>query len=137
MADKAILVPTAEEDAAIHLTIFPDFFTLPAGILFLTPEEQDLVGKVALGDLPPSEIIGFAVDVPAALDPDAFRAKHRLDNPLPPLCRPDRPQQGLRRAVPLFQEYLKREHPRRRPGPGRDRRPWTSPTIPASNTSAS
>jgi len=79
--EKAILVPTAEEDAAVHLSIFADYFNRPAGALFLTPEEQDLVGRVAHGVLPPSDIIGFAVDVPPALDAAAFRAKHRLTNP--------------------------------------------------------
>jgi glycosyltransferase involved in cell wall biosynthesis len=79
--EKSILVPTAEEDAAVHLSIFADYFNRPAGALFLTPEEQDLVSKVAHGVLPPSDIIGFAVDVPAGLDTAAFRAKHRLENP--------------------------------------------------------
>ncbi len=79
--EKSILVPTAEEDAAVHLSIFADYFNRPAGALFLTPEERDLVGKVAHGVLPPSDIIGFAVDVPPGLDAAAFRAGHGLTNP--------------------------------------------------------
>ena len=79
--EKSILVPTAEEDAAVHLSIFADYFNRPAGALFLTPEEQDLVSKVAHGVLPPSDIIGFAVDIPAGLDTAAFRTKHGLTNP--------------------------------------------------------
>jgi glycosyltransferase involved in cell wall biosynthesis len=106
--EKSILVPTAEEDSAIDLTIFADFFNKPAGILFLTPEEQDLVGKVTHGDLPPSEIIGFAVDVPTALDPAAFRAKHRLENPfLLYVGRIDR-NKGCDGLFRYFIEYAKR-----------------------------
>ncbi len=81
VAEKSILVPTAEEDAAVHLSIFADYFNRPAGALFLTPEEQDLVGKVAHGVLPPSDIIGFAVDIPPRLDAAAFRIRHGLNNP--------------------------------------------------------
>ena len=41
--DRAILVPTAEEDPAIDLGIFQPFFRAPRGIVYLTPEEQALV----------------------------------------------------------------------------------------------
>ncbi len=81
VAEKSILVPTAEEDAAVHLSIFADYFNRPAGALFLTPEEQDLVGKVAHGVLPPSDIIGFAVDIPPGLDAAGFRIRHGLSHP--------------------------------------------------------
>lgn len=109
IADKAILVPTAEEDSAVHLTIFRDFFTLPAGILFLTPEEQDLVGKVALGSLPPSAVIGFAVDVPAELDPEAFRRRRGITRPyILYVGRIDR-NKGCDGLFRYFQEYLKRK----------------------------
>jgi glycosyltransferase involved in cell wall biosynthesis len=81
VAEKSILVPTAEEDAAVHLSIFADYFNRPAGALFLTPEEQDLVGRVAHGVLPPSDIIGFAVDIPPGLDAAAFRIRHDLSHP--------------------------------------------------------
>ncbi|OFW50223.1 MAG: hypothetical protein A3G77_09640 [Acidobacteria bacterium RIFCSPLOWO2_12_FULL_68_19] len=43
VADRAVLVPTAEEDAAINLDVLPDFFDKPAGFVFLTPEEERLV----------------------------------------------------------------------------------------------
>ncbi|MDD8027680.1 MAG: glycosyltransferase family 4 protein [Acidobacteriota bacterium] len=109
VADKAILVPTAEEDPAVHLTIFRDFFALPAGILFLTPEEQDLVGRAALGSLPPSAVIGFAVDVPAELDPEGFKKRRGLDRPyVLYVGRIDR-NKGCELLFRYFQEYLKRK----------------------------
>ena len=43
VADRAILVPTAEEDPAVHLGIYRPFFRRPRGIVYLTPEEQALV----------------------------------------------------------------------------------------------
>ncbi len=42
VADRAVLVPTAEEDPLIRgAGILGRFFALPAGFVFLTPEEQD------------------------------------------------------------------------------------------------
>ena len=73
VADRSILLPTAEEDPAIRMGVLESFFALPRGYLFLTPEEADLVGNRVAGELPPSEIIGtglepdVATDSPAAL----------------------------------------------------------------------
>jgi len=109
VADKAILIPTAEEDPAIHLGIFQEMFTRPAGVLFLTPEEQVLVGRAAFGALPPSDIIGFAVDVPGGLDPEAFRRAKGLTRPYALYVgRIDR-NKGCELLFRYFQEYLKRK----------------------------
>jgi glycosyltransferase involved in cell wall biosynthesis len=58
VADRAVLVPTAEEDPAIDLAVLGDYFRLPAGFLFLTPEEEALVSSRAGQPLGPSAIIG-------------------------------------------------------------------------------
>ena len=79
--DKAILVPTAEEDPAIHLGIFQPFFRAPRGIVYLTPEEQALVEDASGNREVPSVVIGSGVNLP---EPDPtldFRAKHGLRRP--------------------------------------------------------
>ena len=58
VADRAILVPTAEEDPAIDLRVLKTFFALPAGYVFLTPEEAALVNTRAGRPLVPSSVIG-------------------------------------------------------------------------------
>lgn len=71
VADRAVLVPTAEEDPAIHIRALGRFFALPAGYLFLTPEEQTLVGsRVAAAT--PAAVIGCGVD-PASAGADTAR----------------------------------------------------------------
>ena len=65
--DRAVLLPTAEEDRAVGLSILEGFFQLPAGYLFLTPEEQTLVSTRAGRALEPSAVIGMGLDPPAAL----------------------------------------------------------------------
>lgn len=64
--ERAVLVPTAEEDPLVRLDVLGDFFTLPAGYVFLTPEEQELVAGRARGPLPPSCVIGSGL-TPAEL----------------------------------------------------------------------
>jgi len=59
VADRAILVPTAEDDDIIRTaSILGDFFIKPRAYLFLTAEERDLVTARCRGPLPPSEVIG-------------------------------------------------------------------------------
>jgi len=68
-ADRAILVPTAEEDPLIRASILPSFFARPRAYLFLTPEEADLVRVRLPGACPPSETIGIGLDPPPPVEP--------------------------------------------------------------------
>jgi glycosyltransferase involved in cell wall biosynthesis len=79
--ERAILVPTAEEDPAINLGIFKPFFHVPRGIVYLTPEEQALVEDASGNREVPSVVIGSGVNLP---EPDPcldFRGKHGLEHP--------------------------------------------------------
>ena len=62
VAERAILVPTAEEDAAIDLDTLPEFFDKPAGYLFMTPEERELVARRALHPLRTSVVAGIGLE---------------------------------------------------------------------------
>jgi glycosyltransferase involved in cell wall biosynthesis len=71
VADRSILVPTAEEDPLIHAGILADYFQLPRGFLYLTPEEEALVAPRAPAGTP-SAIIGSGLD-PVTTTPDRAR----------------------------------------------------------------
>jgi glycosyltransferase involved in cell wall biosynthesis len=62
VADRAVLVPTAEDDAAINLDVLPPFFDKPAGYMFLTPEEEQLVSSRAYRPLVPSMVVGSGLE---------------------------------------------------------------------------
>jgi glycosyltransferase involved in cell wall biosynthesis len=70
VADRAVLLPTAEEDPAIDLRVLPGFFARPAGFIFLTPEEDALVSTRAGRALHPSTTIGSGLDPATAPPPD-------------------------------------------------------------------
>jgi glycosyltransferase involved in cell wall biosynthesis len=74
VADRAILVPTAEDDPAIQMDVLEQFFGLPAGYLFLTPEEEALVSARAGQALTPAAVIGTGIDpVQSPSSDDAVR----------------------------------------------------------------
>ena len=78
VADRSVLVPTAEDDPAVRLPIFGPLFNAPRGLLYLTPEEQDLVGLTTGNVAVPSVVIGSGIHVPEGwrgVDP---RAKFSL-----------------------------------------------------------
>jgi len=65
VADRSVLVPTAEADPVIRLRASRRFFSRAPRFLFLTPEERDLVAEHSDGPLGPSAIIGSGLE-PAA-----------------------------------------------------------------------
>ena len=103
--DRAVLLPTAEDDPAVHLDITEAFFKTPAGYLFLTPEEQALVSARAGCTLEPSAVIGTGLE-PTGRSPD----RHQLrslgipDDYMLYLGRVDR-NKGCETLLEYFQEY--------------------------------
>jgi glycosyltransferase involved in cell wall biosynthesis len=104
--DRAVLVPTAEEDQVVFLDIMQDYFNLPAGYLFLTPEEQTLVSARAGRPLHPSAVIGMGLD-PVSAPPgrDLLSAHDIPDNYVLYLGRVDR-NKGCHTLLDYFQEYV-------------------------------
>ncbi len=79
--ERAILVPTAEEDPAVQLGIMKPFFALPRGIVYLTPEEQTLVEDASGNRGLPSVVIGSGLNLPQVDPALDFRAQHQLRRP--------------------------------------------------------
>jgi len=77
----ALLVPTAERDAAIGLSLFGDIFRSVRAILYNSPEEQNMIEAVAGNQSVPSVVAGVGLDVPAHPDPIRFRRKYGIDRP--------------------------------------------------------
>lgn len=105
VADRAVLVPTAEEDPVIKLDVLGRFFSLPAGYIFVTPEEQDLVARRVSDRLPPSCVVGLGLDPvgtdrPAALDAIGVREPFALY-----LGRVD-PNKGCETLLQYFRRFV-------------------------------
>ena len=107
VADRAILVPTAEEDPAVELDVLPEYFARAAGYLFLTPEEEALVSTRAGRSLQPSRVIGLGLEP----ERDRHPSREALDHLGIPrdfvlyLGRVDR-NKGCAALLEYFQEYI-------------------------------
>jgi len=71
VADRSVLVPTAEQDPTLHMRLVDRLFSLPRGFLFLTPEEQALVAEACSRPLAPSRIVGSGLEPIAGPPPSA------------------------------------------------------------------
>jgi glycosyltransferase involved in cell wall biosynthesis len=106
VADRAVLIPTAEEDQAIDLDVLPKFFDKPAGYVFLTPEEQELVSSRSFHPPRVSVVAGLGLEpvsvkpARAVLDGLKLPAKYLLY-----LGRVDR-NKGCEALLDTFQEYI-------------------------------
>src|SRR3954470_1654180 len=63
---KSILVPTAHDEPAIHLEIYRDLFSTPAGIAYNTEAERRLLTTHFSIRAVEEEIVGCGVDLPHA-----------------------------------------------------------------------
>ena len=102
--DRAVLVPTAEDDPAITLDVLEDYFRKPRGYLFLTPEEEALVSARAGCRLEPAATVGIGLE-PSSPGDRALLA--RSDIPLEYvlyLGRVDR-NKGCHTLFEYFEDY--------------------------------
>src|SRR5215510_3562753 len=78
---KAVLVPTAEREAALGLTIFPPIFRGVRAIMYNSFEEQSLVHAVSSNAHVPGVVVGIGSEIPNTVAPDRVRSVYDLKNP--------------------------------------------------------
>jgi glycosyltransferase involved in cell wall biosynthesis len=113
--DRAILIPTAEEDPLIHVESLAPFFALPRAYLFLTPEEEALVGDRA-PRATPRRVIGSGVDLPGEPDQTKLAAAGISSPYVLYLGRID-PNKGCDTLIRYFLRYADRPNPANPPNP--------------------
>ncbi|MFN2447279.1 MAG: glycosyltransferase [Vicinamibacterales bacterium] len=71
--DKAILVPTAERDGALGLSIFGPIFRGVRALMYNSFEERALIHSVAGNDDVPGVVVGIGSEIPERTSPGRFR----------------------------------------------------------------
>lgn len=79
--DRAILVPTAEREAAVALRIFQPVLRGVRGIMYNSPEERAMIHALAGNEDVPGVVVGVGSRVPAAVDPAGARRTFGLPAP--------------------------------------------------------
>ncbi len=76
--DRAILISTAHDEAALTLAPYRALFHLPRAIGFLTPEERTLVRRTFRNEEVPDEVLGTVLEPAGAGDAQAFRDRYGI-----------------------------------------------------------
>lgn len=103
-----LLHSTAHDEPPLRLSIFEEVLRAPDELVFLTPEEGELVHERFPGS-PPGEVIGIGMETTHPGDADAFRGKFGLgDDPyLLYVGRVD-PAKGAAELIDYFVAYKQR-----------------------------
>jgi glycosyltransferase involved in cell wall biosynthesis len=78
---KAILVPTAERDAALGLSIFGPVFRAARALMYNSPEERALIQAASGNTSVPGVVVGIGSDLPRETSPERFRRKYEVAGP--------------------------------------------------------
>src|SRR5688572_1656354 len=78
---RAVLVPTAERDPALGLSMFHPLFRGVRAVMYNSFEERALINSVSGNERVPGVVVGVGSEIPAAVDPARARQKFNLQNP--------------------------------------------------------
>jgi glycosyltransferase involved in cell wall biosynthesis len=81
VAPKAIVVPTAERDPAIGLSIFGPVFRGVRALMYNSPEERAMIQAATGNEHVPGVVVGVGSDVPERTDPARFRRTYNIHRP--------------------------------------------------------
>jgi glycosyltransferase involved in cell wall biosynthesis len=102
---KSILVPTAHDEPAIHLDIYKELFSLPAGIAYNTDAERRFLTTHFSMRAVEEETVGCGVDLPQA---QQYPREHREGAPPPE--EPDDDSPGFRPHLAQRGTTFRRRH---------------------------
>jgi len=78
---RAVLVPTAERDPALGLSMFHPLFRGVRAVMYNSFEERALINAVSGNEHVPGVVVGVGSAIPPAVEPDRASQKFGLRNP--------------------------------------------------------
>jgi glycosyltransferase involved in cell wall biosynthesis len=78
---RAVLIPTAERDPVLGLTIFQPIFRGVRAIMYNSFEERALINAAAGNEDVPGVVVGIGSEIPAVVNAERARQKFGLRNP--------------------------------------------------------
>jgi glycosyltransferase involved in cell wall biosynthesis len=103
--DRALLVPTAEDDGVYKLSIFTSLFRLPRAIAWNSVEERAMIEAVAANGDVPGDVVGVGSALPERIDGAAFRSAHGLEGPFVLYVGRIDENKGCRELFSFFRRY--------------------------------
>ena len=106
---KAVLIPTAERDAAAGLSIFAPLFRGVRALMYNSPEERAMIQAIAGNTDTPSVVVGVGSEVPANAQPQRFRQKFGVRGPFAVYVGRIDENKGCRQLFDYFDAYLREQ----------------------------
>ncbi len=103
---RSILVPTAERDATIGLSIFQPLFRSVRAVMYNSPEERAMIHAVAGNQAVPGVVVGIGSDVPNNPQAARFRQKYNIRGPFAIYVGRIDQNKGCEELFEYFQGYL-------------------------------
>jgi glycosyltransferase involved in cell wall biosynthesis len=103
---RAILVPTAERDPAVGLSLFGPVFRGVRALMYNSPEERAMIQAVAGNETVPSIVVGVGSNVPASVQPGRFRQQFHVRGPFAVYVGRIDENKGCKELFAHFQQYL-------------------------------
>ncbi len=106
-ASRAILVPTAERDSAIGLSLFKPIFQGVRALMYNSPEEREMIQALAGNEHVPSVVVGVGSQVPPNPQPSRFRQKFKVNGPFAVYVGRIDENKGCKELFDFFQSYVR------------------------------
>ena len=104
---RAILVPTAERDATIGLSMFQPVFRGVRALMYNSHEERAMIEVVSGNQDVPGVVVGIGSDVPQNPQPARFRQKYNILGPFAVYVGRIDQNKGCTQLFEFFQGYLR------------------------------
>jgi glycosyltransferase involved in cell wall biosynthesis len=104
---RAILVPTAERDPAVALSIFGPIFRGVRAVMYNSPEERSMIQALAGNQQVPSVVVGVSSEIPPNPQSQRFRQKHSVRGPFAVYVGRIDENKGCNELFSHFQTYLR------------------------------
>ena len=104
---RAVLVPTAERDETIGLSVFAPVFRSMRAIVYNSPEERLMIQSIAANHDVPGVVVGVGSDVPQNPQPARFRQKHNIRGPFVVYVGRIDENKGCKELFAYFEQYVK------------------------------
>lgn len=105
ISSRAILVPTAERDEAIGLSIFGPVFRAVRAVMYNSHEERAMIQAAAGNQNVPGVVVGVGSEVPAHTDAQRFRSSFNIHRPFALYIGRIDENKGCRELFEHFRRY--------------------------------
>jgi glycosyltransferase involved in cell wall biosynthesis len=107
VAPRALLVPTAEREPSIGLTMFRPIFRGVRALMYNSHEERAMIQAVADNAHVPGVVVGVGSEVPRDAQPSRFRQKYGIAGPFAVYVGRIDENKGCKELFEYFEAYLR------------------------------